>query len=273
MKVFVIDVENCNGCYTCQLVCKDEHVENDWSPIAKPQPDTGHFWLKMTEKTHGQVPKVKLEYVPQGCVHCDNAPCMKAAKNEAVYKRPDGLVLIDPEKSQGQKEIVEACPYHAVYWNEALQIPQKCTGCAHLVDEGKEPRCVEACPHECIKFGEESELADLIAKAEIMLPEVGAKPRVYYVNLPKLFVAGLVYDAQKDEIIENAKVSLTCKTTGAVLQATTDDFGDFWFKKLAAGNYGLTISAQGYETYEEAIIVDQSLNVGDIALQAVPLNN
>ena len=51
MKVFVIDVAICNGCYTCQIVCKDEHVGNDWTPIAKPQPDTGQFWLRARPST------------------------------------------------------------------------------------------------------------------------------------------------------------------------------------------------------------------------------
>ena len=32
-KVFVIDVAKCNGCHSCQIVCKDEHVANDWTPI------------------------------------------------------------------------------------------------------------------------------------------------------------------------------------------------------------------------------------------------
>ena len=49
MKTFVVDVSRCNGCHNCQIVCKDEHVGNDWTPIAKPQPDTGQFWMKLTE--------------------------------------------------------------------------------------------------------------------------------------------------------------------------------------------------------------------------------
>ena len=44
-KVFVIDIAKCNGCHSCQFVCKDEHVGNDWTPIAKPQPEIGQFWL------------------------------------------------------------------------------------------------------------------------------------------------------------------------------------------------------------------------------------
>jgi tetrathionate reductase subunit B len=49
MKAFYVDLSVCNGCYCCQIACKDEHVANDWSPYAKPQPDTGQFWIGLTE--------------------------------------------------------------------------------------------------------------------------------------------------------------------------------------------------------------------------------
>jgi len=55
MKAFVIDVARCNGCYSCQIACKDEHVGNDWTPYTKPQPDTGQFWLKQNEFVRGTV--------------------------------------------------------------------------------------------------------------------------------------------------------------------------------------------------------------------------
>src|SRR5512136_834681 len=64
VKVFVHDGSICNGCYCCQIACKDEHVANDWTPYAKPQPDTGQFWLKQTETVRGQVPRVKMHYLP-----------------------------------------------------------------------------------------------------------------------------------------------------------------------------------------------------------------
>jgi Fe-S-cluster-containing dehydrogenase component len=46
MKAFTIDESKCVGCYSCQISCKDEHCGNDWTPYAKPQPETGHFWVK-----------------------------------------------------------------------------------------------------------------------------------------------------------------------------------------------------------------------------------
>ncbi|MGI9952704.1 4Fe-4S dicluster domain-containing protein [Moorellaceae bacterium AZ2] len=270
MKVFVIDVARCNGCYNCQLACKDEHVGNDWSPYAKAQPDTGHFWMKVSETEHGSVPKVKIEYRPRPCMHCDNASCIKAAEDGSVYKRSDGLVIIDPEKAKGRKDLVDSCPYGAIYWNEELNLPQKCTGCAHLIDAGEVPRCVDACGVEAIKFGEEEELRDLIARAEVLQPELGLKPRVYYLNLPKLFVAGEVYDPVIDEVLEGAQVSLVNKETGHSWTETTDDFGDFWFRRLDPGRYTLKIEKNGYRPYVvQELKVDRSLNVGSIGLERV----
>ncbi|MCL5734640.1 MAG: hypothetical protein M1274_03470 [Actinobacteria bacterium] len=44
--------------------------------------------------------------------------------------------------------------------------------CAHLLDKGwKEPRCVDACPTGALLFGEESELEDVIAGAQMLKPE------------------------------------------------------------------------------------------------------
>ena len=215
MKVFVIDIDKCVGCYACQFVCKDEHVGNDWSPIAKPEPDTGQFWMHVKEYIRGTVPKVEMHYLPLLCQHCDEAPCIPSCPIEgALYKRADGLVIIDTEKCTGCKNCVDACPYDVIYFNEDLNLAQKCTGCAHLLDGGewKTTRCADACPTEAIMFGEESDFTDLIAKAEILMPEEGAKPRVYYLNVPKKFVAGTVYDPTAKEIVEGATLTLKERT-------------------------------------------------------------
>jgi len=270
MKAFVIDVSLCVGCYACQFVCKDEHVGNDWSPIAKPQPDTGQFWMRLDEHIRGTVPKVEMHYVPNPCMHCDEPPCIPPCPIEgAIYKRDDGLVIIDAVKCTGCRRCVDACPYQAIYFNDDLNLAQKCTGCAHLLDGGewKVPRCVDACPTEAIKFGEESDFAAEIAKAEVLKPELGAKPRVYYLNIPKKFIGGTVYDPAAKEIIEGATCTLTA-ADGATLTTTTDGFGDFWFRGLAdGGDYKLVISAAGFapKTFEE-INTEKDVNLGDIAL-------
>lgn len=264
MKVFVFDSSKCNGCYGCQLACKDEHVGNDWSPIAAPQPDTGHFWCKVNEVTHGQVPKVRIEYWPTLCNHCSNAPCMAAAP-DAVYRRNDGLIVIDTEKAKGNKALVDSCPYGAIYYNDRLDLPQKCTGCAHLVDEGMLPHCVDLCATGALRFGEEEEFAEEIRGAEFKAdPSHGA--RVYYINMPKLFISGDVWDPEPNEIIQGAQVKLL-DASGVVLRSTlTDGFGDFWFRQLDPGCYTITLCARDYTPATKQIKLEKSLNVGDFPL-------
>ena len=273
MKAFVIDTTRCSGCYDCQIACKDEHCGNDWTPYAKPQPDTGQFWLKMNEFVRGTVPKVKVAYIPVLCMHCKDARCMKACPvDKGIYRREDGLVIIDPTKCTGCMNCVDACPYGVIYYNWDLNIAQKCTFCAHLLDRGwKEPRCVDACPTGAYTFGEEEDLKDKIAKAEILLPEQKTKPRVYYLNIPRKFIAGAVYDPEEDECIEGAICTLTNSKTKKKLTATTDNFGDFWFEKLDVGTYNLLIKKDGYYPFEQAAIsAEKDVNLGDIKLNKKP---
>lgn len=267
MKAFLIDVKKCVGCHDCQIGCKDEHCGNDWSPYAKPQPDTGHFWCKLNQYERGNKPHVKVAYIPTMCNHCENAPCMKAAKNGAVYRRDDGLVLIDPEKAKGQKQIVEACPYHAIYWNDSLNIPQKCTGCAHLLDDEdspiRVPRCMDNCHVNAITFGEENELG-LDGTEEVLHPEYGTRPRVFYRGLPKKFIAGTVYDPEKEEIIEGAAVTIT--GDAGSFSTRTDSWGDFWLRDLPDADWTLKIEANGKTKTIQTSTMNEDKGLGDIAL-------
>ncbi|MDR2197517.1 MAG: carboxypeptidase regulatory-like domain-containing protein [Coriobacteriales bacterium] len=268
MKVFVIDQARCNGCFACQIACKDEHCGNDWPGYQRPQPETGHFWCRVAQTTHGQIPKVTLEYQPLLCNHCDDPACAAAAP-DVVNKRPDGLVSIDLKAARGCRELVDACPYGAIYYNEELELPQKCDGCAHLVDAGEIPHCVDMCVPEALRFGEEEDFAAELAHAKTLPSKGGAKPRVYYLNAPGLFIAGDVYDAVRDEVLVGATVSLTCPD-GRILSTVTDDFGDFWFRRLEAGAYRLAIEAAGYQILTDVdVLLERSLNVGSFALAAL----
>lgn len=269
MKAFVFDAAKCNGCHSCQVACKDEHCGNDWMPYAKPQPETGQYWYKMNEYVRGSIPKVKVAYVPTLCMHCDDAPCATACTHEAIIQREDGLVLIDPAKCNGCQLCVDACPYGAISFNRALRVAQKCTGCAHLLDRGwpiTEPRCADACLTGALVFGEESDLQGLISKAEVLQPKTGdpLKVRVYYLNLPKRFIAGTVYNPAAEEVVIGAKCTLSGDGSAT---ATTDEFGDFWFEGLEVGNYTIKIEAAGLATKTiDAISTAEDVNLGDIPL-------
>jgi len=279
MKVFAIDTSKCNGCYNCQVSCKDEFVGNDWPPYSLSEPDIGQFWMKVVEKESGTAPKLQVAFVPQLCEHCDDAPCMKAALNGAIYKRSDGMVIIDPVLSVGQKQLVPACPYGAIYWNATLNIPQKCTGCAHILDNATiaggilTPRCAYDCPTKAIVFGDDTDPAmqALMSQGEVLHPEYGTKPRVYYLNTPKPFIAGALADPVADECIEGASVSATDLTTGTVYSTTSDNYGDFWFNGLAGNrSYELSITKAGYTSRKMMVFLGatDSKNVGDIMLLA-----
>lgn len=269
MKTIIVDIAKCNGCFNCQIACKDEHVDNEWPPYTKAQPDTGQFWMHVVEVERGQYPKVKIAYIAKPCMQCQDPGCLKAARGGAVYKREDEIVIIDPEKSKGQKEIVEACPYGSIYWNEKLDIPQKCTFCAHLLDQGwKEPRCVESCPTGALSFGEYDELKKTIIneQVEMMHPEFGTKPNVQYIGLPKRFVAGTVLFGDKNECAKNATVKLVGDEEEKT--AMTDNYGDFEFEGLPAdASYVVKVEYPKYKAQEFRVNTKMDVYLGEIILR------
>ncbi len=266
-KAFVIDVARCSGCFNCQLACKDEHAGNDWAPYAAAQPEIGQFWLKLQENVQGTIPKVKIHYIAKLCNHCEKASCIGACPNDAIYRRKDGLIIINPDKCTGCRACISACPYNAIYFNEQKQLAQKCTGCAHLLDNGySTPRCVEACPTDAMVFGEEEDLADLIEGAAVMSPETGLHPRVYYRNIPLKFIAGTVYDPVEKEVVIGASCRLN--SGGKRWHTVTDEYGDFWFEDLPVGLYDLVISHDGFEpAVFNSLKTGAAINLGDIPLR------
>lgn len=257
---FVIDVAKCENCNNCFLSCKDEHCGNDWPGYSISQPLHGHRWMNISRKERGQFPLIDVAYLPKPCMHCDDAPCIEAAKDRAVYKRDDGLVLIDPEKAKGQRAIVKACPYGAIWWNEEAQIPQKCTFCAHLLDSGwKAPRCVQVCPTGALStlHLEDEELTALVASEKLETLAAGqedTRPRVYYKNLHrfnKCMIVGSLATGEEGatECAVGATVRLI-REGDTVAEQETDDFGDYKFDGLQenSGNYEIEVVYAGKST-------------------------
>lgn len=269
----IIDLNKCSGCYNCFLACRDEYYGNDFPPITLAQPFQGHFWMQMIERERGKYPKVKVSFIPKPCMHCDDPPCARASVNGAVYKRPDGIVIIDPEKSAGQKEVLSSCPHRVIFWNEEKNIPQKCTLCAHLLDQGwKEPRCVEACPTGALLFGDLSDPKSEISKiwnserAEVFHPEFELKPKVKYIGIPKRFIAGTVIFKDRDECAQNAKVTLTGR--GKKQTVRTNNFGDFEFEDLGEGeDFTVKIEHPGYTSQSFKVQTKLDVYLGEIILK------
>ena len=270
-KSFLIDVDKCSGCSLCIIACKDEHVGNSYAPWTAPQPDTGHFWVNLLKVERGVTPRVRMSYLPVLCQHCENAPCMTACSDGAIKRRDDGLVWIDPAMCDGCGRCQEACPYGVIYKNKELGIAQKCTGCAHRVDEGLLPRCAEVCPHDAIVFGEAT---DSVFKQgageplEIYHPEYETKPRVYWKGLPKPWIAGVVIDETKDEVIADAAVTAVDLADNGTVTVRSDAFGDFWIKGLAQDRkYNVEIKKDGYENFRAVVTTEGDQDLGTVSLR------
>ena len=61
----VADLRRCVGCQTCTAACKQA---NGTPP--------GVQWRRVLDLETGEYPAVKRAFVPVGCMHCDEPPCM-----------------------------------------------------------------------------------------------------------------------------------------------------------------------------------------------------
>jgi Fe-S-cluster-containing dehydrogenase component len=266
----VIDVALCHDCNNCFIACKDEHVMNCWPPYTDDQPRHGPRWMNIERKERGQYPRIDVNFLPKPCQHCADPSC-KNAYPDSVKIREDGIVLIDPKKARAEKAmgLALACPYDAIWYNEEKGVAQKCTFCAHILDETAGstlslPRCAHSCPTGAIRFYhlEAFEFAKKIAQEGLSRyrPEISPAGHVWYKNLYRYttnFIAGgLLKDGDCAE-------GVTVELRGSERQAqVTNYFGDFRFDGLAPGTY--TIVADGREV--KTLDITESINVGSIVL-------
>jgi len=177
----VIDLDRCTGCNTCTIACKVEQGYEVGSgvrveTVGGPYPDT----------PAGTYPDLSMYYLPIACMHCEKPPCRDACPTEAIYQRPDGIVLIDEEKCNGCRECLPACPYQALIYDEGRSAARKCNLCFERLDEGFEPFCALCCGYQAIFYGDLSDPQDqasqLIAqrKAYTLKPELAIGPKIHY---------------------------------------------------------------------------------------------
>lgn len=269
----IIDVAECTNCQLCTLSAMDEYVGNDWPGYSAAMPRHGHRWIDIKQKERGQKPMIDIAYMPTMCNHCDNAPCV-AKGGDAVTKRDDGIVLIDPEKAKGRKDIVGSCPHGAIWWNEERQLPQIWTFDAHLLDNGwDKTRGDQACPTGAMRSLkiEDDEMARMAReeKLDVLNPELGTKPRVYYRNLWRYatcFIGGSVA-ASIDGVVdcvEGAQVRLL-KDGQEIAQTRSDNYGDFKFDRLGegSGRYSVEVTAGGKAKSVE-VELGESTTIGEV---------
>ncbi len=174
---FVIDNRKCIGCHACTTACKSEHDV----PIG-----VFRTWVKQVEK--GDFPHTRRVFSVMRCNHCTDAPCVEICPVEALYFRPDGIVDFDKNRCIGCKSCMQACPYDALYIDPETHTAAKCNYCAHRVDIGLEPACVNVCPEHAIISGDmdnsSSEISQLLGREQVTVrkAEKGTNPNLFYIN-------------------------------------------------------------------------------------------
>ena len=133
----------------------------------------------------------------------------------------------------------------------------------------------EACPGEALALGNEEDLAELVAKAELLRPGLAPRPKTRRTGLPGTFIGGTVYDYEADEVIEGALVTVSqgdgTPGTEAMretdLTVDTDEFGNFLMDGPKQGTYFVSIEREGYVARELGPIrVGDDLNLRDFAM-------
>ena len=174
---FVIDNRKCIGCHACTTACKSEHEV----PVG-----VNRTWVKQVEK--GEFPYTRRLFSVMRCNHCTDAPCVEICPTEALFTRADGIVDFDKERCIGCKSCMQACPYDALYIDPDTNTAAKCNYCAHRIDRGLEPACVNVCPEHAIISGDmdnsNTEIAQLLARQQVKSrkPEKATKPNLFYID-------------------------------------------------------------------------------------------
>ena len=116
-----------------------------------------------------------MHYVPPLCNHCDEAACIEACKVEgALYKREDGLVIIDPEKCTGCKQLRERLPLpRHLHEREPQHRPE-----VHGVrppprqrTSGRSRAAWTPAPPELSSSWKKTEAREFVTNAEVLHPE------------------------------------------------------------------------------------------------------
>ena len=239
-----IDVKLCVNCSNCILATKDEYVGNVFPGYSAEQPPEGVETIKIVRHVRGDGPSTDISYIPKTCNHCDDAPCIKAAGDGSIYKRPDGIVMIDPVKAKNRRDLVDACPYGMILWNRTAAIPQNWNFDASARLGWTEPRCTQACLTKAMRVLklDDEELAKRVEEEGLGVPA------------PKRQAARI--HRGLDEVLRHMVTGNICgprtMAGGRTWRAPrwsprfrrrretldeTDAFGDFRFDGLSAGGF------------------------------------
>jgi tetrathionate reductase subunit B len=212
---FGVDVNKCIGCLRCVEACKAEndvprnahqfrtwveryvHIEGEESMRIDSQQDPVNIEASGSQKEYRFADRYKgakvdkAFFVPKLCNQCSHPACVQVCPVGATYKTEDGVVLVDDKRCIGCRYCIQACPYGARTFDERRGVPDKCTWCYHRITKGLQPACVDSCPTGARVFGDMRDRQSPISlfvrnnRVQVLRPESGNSPNVFYVGLDK----------------------------------------------------------------------------------------
>ncbi|MGR5221431.1 sulfate reduction electron transfer complex DsrMKJOP subunit DsrO [Vibrio parahaemolyticus] len=203
----VIDLRKCVGCQACTVSCG---IENQ-TPIGEFRTTVKQYDVSLSNDEQSQV--CQSVTLPRLCNHCDNPPCIAVCPVQATFQRNDGIVMVDNQRCVGCAYCVQACPYDARFINSETMTADKCTFCAHRLEQGLLPACVETCVGGARVIGDLNDANSTIRRVlnensndvKVLKPEQGTQPHVFYLGLEPQFVTQIdgnaaPYQAQGEHV-------------------------------------------------------------------------
>ena len=187
----VIDLRKCVGCQACTVACS---VENQM-PIGQFRTTVKQYEVTLEDGSSAKQ-NVKAFTLPRLCNHCENPPCVAVCPVQATFQRDDGIVMVDNSRCVACAYCVQACPYDARVINHDTLTADKCTFCAHRLEKGLLPACVETCVGGARVIGDindpKSHVSQLIAEhgddLKVLKPNENTRPHVFYIGMNERFV-------------------------------------------------------------------------------------
>ena len=150
----IIDKEECIGCYACAVACKLEHNLPPYPvhpPLGNPKGPELIRVVHLGPEPHDD--GIHQYFQPILCMHCADAPCIKACPCSAIYRDIEtGIVLVDKHECTGCRSCLEVCPYGAPqFYDDRAYL---CDLCIHRIgarrQKGRYTACEAACPARAI---------------------------------------------------------------------------------------------------------------------------
>ena len=140
-----------------RLLCAVPRAGRAILPHRAAPSDEGGVWEEAPDGTCSLI--LFAYFISVSCLHCARPACMAACTEEALRKQPGtGLMSVVTALCTGCGDCARACPYGVVKIDPRHGVAVICDACAAVIEAGKQPACVEACPEDALHFGEMRDL-------------------------------------------------------------------------------------------------------------------